>query len=266
VSGPAEEVLPGGVANEGTVVRIGDTVRRPAGPSSVATRALLLHFEAVGFDRAPRFLGVDEQGREVLSYIDGEVALPPFPAWSLTDAVLVEVGRLLREAHDATGGFDSGAVGGWSDELADPEGGAVLCHADVCPENVVFRGGVAVGLLDWDFAAPGRRLFDVARTAKMYAPLIEPSMRRAHPASLDAVPRFGVLARAYGVEPEEAAALVSAVDESRAVSRAFVARRVAAGEQAFVKMWRTYGGEERDRLDTEWLGAHRSDLERAVAG
>ena len=29
-----------------------------------------------------------------------------------------------------------------------------MCHNDVCPENVVFRDGIAVALLDFEFAAP----------------------------------------------------------------------------------------------------------------
>lgn len=54
-----EQVLHGGDLN--LVVRVGDAVRRPTGPWSPAVHALLLHFERVGFDGAPRFLGLDEQ-------------------------------------------------------------------------------------------------------------------------------------------------------------------------------------------------------------
>lgn len=57
------------------VVRVGDTVRRQTGPHSSFVHQLLCHLEAVAFDGAPRPLGVDEQGPEVLSFIDGWV--PP---------------------------------------------------------------------------------------------------------------------------------------------------------------------------------------------
>ncbi len=53
--------------NTSTVVRVGDTVRRNAGPWTPAVHALLRHLEYVGFTGAPRALGMDEQGREVLS-------------------------------------------------------------------------------------------------------------------------------------------------------------------------------------------------------
>ena len=59
----------GGVTPE--VVRVGDTVRRTAGPHTPAVHALLRHLEAKGFRGAPRALGFDDRGREILSYVDG---------------------------------------------------------------------------------------------------------------------------------------------------------------------------------------------------
>jgi len=93
-------VLTGGTANRGNVVRIGDTVRRPLRETSPAAHALLGHLERAGFPGAPRFLGIDEEGREVLSYIEGVAPTPPYPPWALTDRALVEVARLLRDFHD----------------------------------------------------------------------------------------------------------------------------------------------------------------------
>ena len=131
----------GGMDPSAGVVRVGDTVRRPARRSSPATRALLLHLEAVGFEGAPRFLGVDEQGRDVLTFVEGDVPLPPYPPWALTDEALESLGRLLRRFHDATATFDQTSAAGWPDEWSDREGGPVVCHNDLFPENVVFRDG-----------------------------------------------------------------------------------------------------------------------------
>jgi hypothetical protein len=90
--------------NVSEVVRVGDTVRRVPGPWTPAVHALLRHLEAVGFDGAPRFLGIDERGREILSFVEGET-MPP-DVWGFRDdAVLVGVGRLLRRYHDAASGF-----------------------------------------------------------------------------------------------------------------------------------------------------------------
>jgi hypothetical protein len=55
-------------------VRIGDTVRRQPGERAGFVHELLHHFEAQEWLGAPRFLGIDDDGREMLSYVDGYVA------------------------------------------------------------------------------------------------------------------------------------------------------------------------------------------------
>src|SRR5437879_2964164 len=54
-----EERLPGGNLSP-RVVRVGATMRRPVGPWTPAVHALLNHLHAVGFDGAPRVLGLDD--------------------------------------------------------------------------------------------------------------------------------------------------------------------------------------------------------------
>jgi hypothetical protein len=73
---PVTEIPLGGGNVSGGVVRIGDTVRRPAGPWTPAVHALLGHLHAAGFDGAPRPQGLDELGREVLTFIPGSIAWP----------------------------------------------------------------------------------------------------------------------------------------------------------------------------------------------
>jgi aminoglycoside phosphotransferase (APT) family kinase protein len=144
---PVREVpLRGGRLTSG-VVRLGDTVRRPMGPHSPFVHRLLAHLEAVGFDGAPRLLGVDEQGREVLSFIDGWV--PP-DLDHFSHETLVEAARLLRRLHDATAGSELAA------------GHEVVCHNDPSPCNYVFVAERPVAFIDFDHAAPGDRLRDVA--------------------------------------------------------------------------------------------------------
>jgi hypothetical protein len=98
-------LLSGGTANRGLVIRVGDTVLRPAAPRWRATHALLAHLAAVGFDGAPRVLAVSE-ATEMLTYIDGQAAVPPLPEDTLTDAALVSVADLLRRYHKAASSFD----------------------------------------------------------------------------------------------------------------------------------------------------------------
>jgi hypothetical protein len=90
--------LPGGMGNQGDVVRPGSTVRRPPSPHSPAIRPLLNHLAVKGFV-APVSIGVDEEGREVCRWIEGQVAVAPFPDWSVSDEALASVGLLLRRYH-----------------------------------------------------------------------------------------------------------------------------------------------------------------------
>jgi len=197
-----EEVLRGGVANAGAVRRVGDVVVRPANENSATIHALLRHVRRAGFDGVPDPLSLDPGGEERLVFIPGDVPFPPFPRWSQTDEVLASTVKLLRRFHDATVGFVAPADAAWSDEMADPDGGDVICHNDVCPENVVFRGGEAVALLDFDFVAPGDRLFDLARLALMTVPLDDPDdAARTGRTGLDPFVRLRVVADAYGLAP-----------------------------------------------------------------
>jgi hypothetical protein len=261
----AEEPLAGGMDNAGAVVRVGDTVRRPVKNSAAAVHALLIHLEGVGFEGAPRYLGIDEQGREVLSYIAGQAPLPPYPAWSMTDEALIEVARLLRRFHDAASSFDATGFGSWATEWADPVGGSLVCHNDVYPENVLFRDGRAVALIDFDLAAPGRFLWDVAVAAQQWAPLNAPETRHYHPRHLDGVARFGRFARAYGVEVSTASSLVDMVFTSRQTALAHIRGEIDAGNTTWVDNWRETNGEERSAADDAWLESHRKALVEAIA-
>ena len=178
-----EEVLAGGVANAGAVLRSGRHVLRPANPHSTSIHRFLAHLRAAGFDGASEPVGIDADGRERMVFIEGAVPVPPYPHWAQTDTALASIAALMRRLHDAAQGFD-GAGASWSTEMADPDLGSaagptaedrvVVCHNDVCLENVVFRDGVAVGLLDFDFAAPGRPGYDLAQMARMCAPVDDP--------------------------------------------------------------------------------------------
>jgi len=253
-----EVSLPGGVGNAGAVVRVGDTVRRPPTARSPLVRRIVQHLEAVGFDRAQRFLGVDERGRDVFTFVDGDVPLPPYPTWAQNPDVLREVATLLRDFHAAMASFDP--QDGWSRELADPDGGAVLCHNDVCPENVVFRGGSAVALLDFDLAAPGRRAWDVARAARMWVPVGAPRGGLTWPDDLDVHERLKVFTRAYGLDRDERETFIPTLLAAVRQGQEWVREKVQAGEPSFVAMWQTFGMEKAFEADATWFVEHQPSL------
>jgi hypothetical protein len=260
-----EQALVGGMDPRYAPVRVGDTVRRAPGSSRVAVRELLLHLASVGFDGSPRHLGTDDEGREVLSWIEGEVPLPPYPSWAMTDRALADLGALVRRLHEATATFRPSSAD-WSTQWSDPNGGPVICHNDLFPENVVFRDGRVVALIDFAMAGPGRPLWDVAIAAEVWGPLGDPERRDQQPMELDGIARIGVLARAYGLEPERAEELVDVVIQTRAQSIANIRTEIAGGNESWTANWAVAGGDDRAAADDAWIARHRSDLVRSARG
>lgn len=230
-----EVPLPGGTANRGRVHRVGDTVRRPLRPTSAATHALLRHLENVGFDGAPRALGIDGTGREVLSYVPGQAVIAPAAAWGLTDAALDSVGRLLRRFHDATVGFDPSPYL-WSHPAPAPFDGGGIAHNDPNLDNIVFRDGRAVALIDFDLAAPGNAVWDVAAAARLWAPLRAPAdtsdIRRGRE-----LLRLRVLVDAYGLDDAGRAEFVAALRASHEWMCEIVRVGAERGVPGFVQYW-----------------------------
>ncbi|MDQ0798114.1 hypothetical protein QFZ58_006602 [Streptomyces sp. B1I3] len=134
----------------------------------------------------------------------------------------------------------------------------MLCHNDVCPDNVVFRDGHAFALIDFDLAAPGRPLWDVAMTARYWAPMLDPASADAlYPAGLDVPARLRILADSYGLSPQERAELPGVIEQATQTCRDCVADRVADGDPIHVKALTERGGWERwDRIQA-CLVTHR---------
>ncbi len=259
-----EEVLHGGVANAGQVTRVGAHVLRPSNPHSQTIHHFLTALHDSGFDGASVPVGIDDDGRERLRFIEGDVPVPPFPAWAQADDVLASVAALLRRFHEASRSFDP-AGSTWSDEMVDPHGGTVVCHNDVCLENVVFRDGVAVGLLDFDFAAPGRPVYDVAQFARMCIPVDDPvNAARLGFTPADPAARLRLVADTYGLDADLRHELVAIVSESIERGGQFVRRRIEAGDANFIKMFNDMGGEERIVRRRRWWDVERARFDAVL--
>jgi Ser/Thr protein kinase RdoA (MazF antagonist) len=257
-----EVVLVGGFTNAGLVTRVGDSVRRPWRSTSPATQALLDHLERVGFDGAPSYLGVDERGREMLSFVPGQTAIEPYPAWALTDEALVSVGELLRRYHDAVASFD--ATGHtWPQPVPVAFRGGIISHNDPNLDNVVFAGGRAVALIDFDLASPGSAVWDVACAARLWAPLRD-ELDVPEPVRGRSLARLRLFADAYGLSPRERERVIDAMVHTHAWCYDVVRDAVAQGHVQFGLNWRA-DGERRARRTQRWLRSHEAKM-RAVIG
>lgn len=231
IVGTEGEELPlaGGRQTPG-VVRVGNTVRRPTGPHSPFVHDLLRQLEAVGFQEAPRLLGVDGRRREILTFVEGEVpqgqgSRPP------SDARLANTAGLIRRFHDATA---SSAL------AADAE---IVAHNDLGPHNTIFVGDEPVAFIDWDDAAPGTRLFDLANAVWGFADVGEgggPVGEQARRARL--------MCDAYGWD--ETGAIF---DEILADLKRALANHERAGRTRAAGIFREM---------VEWLDAHGPDLKK----
>lgn len=238
MSDPAEEIeIPFADGNVTGAVRVDETVRRGTGPWTPAIHPLLNHLERVGFEAAPRVLGFDEQGREVLTYIVGETSPDPRESFG-TDEALAEVAQLLRRYHDATTSFVPSPNAPWRFQVGAPRTGDVICNNDIAPWNTIVAGGRPVAFIDWDFATPGPRIWDVAHALWRFVPLYED-------------PVFGTLAEqsrrlrlfcnAYGLENRDEL-LLTIFRRQRALHDSMKAW-AEAGEPAFAAMWRDGHGD-----------------------
>ena len=259
-----ERTLAGGLTNAGQVTRLGDTVRRPRRSTTPATRALLDHLERKGFEGAPRFLGIDERGREVLSFIPGEAAIEPVPAWALTDEALVGVARVLRGYHDTAASFDP-TPHTWPHPVPAPFRGTLVTHNDPNLDNVVFAAGRAVALIDFDLASPACAAWDVACAARLWVPLRAdcdvPEGLRGR-----ALARLRLFADAYGLPHRERARVVDALVHAHDWCYRVVGTAIAAGHGQFSHMWHEGGGAGRARRTREWLVTHGDQMRRALEG
>ena len=236
-----EEVLAGG--NSSMVVRVGDTVRRPAGPWTPAVHQLLTTLRAAGVTEVPEPFGLDDEGREVLSYLPGIVGNYPLPSWMWSPTILHEAGSLLRRVHDASAPL-AHAAARW--QLPAHEPNEVVCLNDVAPYNIVFQDGHITGLTDVDMASPGPRIWDLAYLAYRLVPLGEYSDPDApdwdaRPGRLDALISF------YGYEFDQAAVLRAVADRMEDLAVFTDQRAADTGRTDFLEHAALYR-RDRDRL------------------
>jgi len=238
-------------------VRVGDTARRPAGPWTPAVHALLNHLHGAGFRGAPRPLGIDEQGREVLTFIPGTVAWPDRFAMLGPAGRLADVARLVRDFHDAVREFTPPPDARWQ-VLIPAEGSEIIAHHDLAPWNLVVGDEGGCAFIDWDSAAPGSRLWDMAYAVHGFIPLsADPAWQRS-----DAAARLRVFADAYGLDEAARHDLVPMLSR-RARSMHDFLRAQAAGSQPWASLWAAGHGDAW-RSDAGYIRQRERDWSRAL--
>ncbi len=260
-----EQEVPLSGGNITGVIRAGSTVRRATGPWSAAVHGLLQHLEARGFEGAPRFLGLDEQGREILTFIEGEMSNYPFPDYMWSDENLMEVARFLRRYHDATLDYVPPAGTIWQLPYPDSRQHEVICHNDVAPYNMVYRNGKPYGLIDFDTAGPGPRLWDLAYAVYRFVPLSYDSgiqslgLEKPEQQSR----RLKLFCTAYGMQ-QSYADLLDAVERRLEAMYTLLIERAAAHDPAYERLVND-GHADYYRREIASLQHHRPELQHHLS-
>lgn len=252
------------------VVRIGQTVRRPVRPFTSTMHEYLRHVRSRGVDFVPEPLGYDEQGREVLSFIGGDVPVEPLPAWATRDGVLVALARLIRRLHDAAEDWEPPSAAVWGSVPGVPsvpvpplfDVPELVAHQDYCPGNVVFRDGSPFALIDFDLARPTTRVADCVNALHWWAPLMHPQDRAPALRDADVPRRVRLFADGYGLSPDQRAAVVG-VAVQRARNLQVTMRAAADVDPVFSRWW---DDRLKDRLPRaeQWLAEESERLEREL--
>jgi hypothetical protein len=202
-----EEVVLGG-GNSTDVLRVGDTVRRTAGPWTPAVHRLLKMLREAGIGEVPEPLGCDDQGREMLTFLPGTAGNYPLPGWLWSPTILHEAGVLLRRMHDASVPL-AHLPEHWRLPAHEPI--EVVCLNDVAPYNMIFNDGHLTGIIDFDMASPGPRIWDLAHLAYRLVPLGEYIDDNA-PKYDERLRRLDNLIDAYGGDMTRFAVIQTAAD------------------------------------------------------
>jgi hypothetical protein len=216
---------------------------------------VLAHLDSAGFAGAPRVLAV-EAGTEVLSWIPGRAARSPLPDWSLSEQTLISIAGLIKRFHVAMRSFDASGHS-WARPVPAGYRGALVSHNDLHPGNVVFDGATAVGLIDFDLAAPGSVVWDLATAARCWCPLLDD--RDVAPAVADRrFERLALFLDAYGLAAADRIAVAEALVPNHDWTYRIVTDAIGAGHAGFRDYWREVG--RRTDRARDWMLRHRREL------
>lgn len=254
MDGPMEELAGGGVNR---VHRAGDLVLRPTGPWTPRVHGLLRHVRARGFTAAPEVRGIGADGREALSFLPGEIGHHPLSGAAASHEALVSAARLLRAYHDATADYAAAHAEGWQLPVRPPV--EVVCHSDFAPYNCVLDGTTAVGMIDFDTAHPGPRVWDVAYSVYRWAPLTDPTNADGFGTIEQQAARARDFCDAYGLGDADRTILADTIVDRLEALVELIRTRAAAGDAAF----RAHLEDGHDRLylrDVAHVREHRETI------
>lgn len=269
---PHETQLTGGHANAGAVSRVvgdrfGDSVRRPAKPQTETVHAFLVHLRDCGIEVVAKPLGFDDDGREVLSFIEGQVQKQTIAGWDFPASdpdhkTLVAVASAQKRMHDAAATFAPPADVVWGqagDYFPPGAEGSLPCHNDLCISNVLFDDDGISGIIDFDYLHPVNRLFDIAVAIRHWLPVTAPEDAPTIAAEFGRRARFHAYCDVHELRDDERATVIELIHRFLSRARSNVARLAAGGAIGFQQMIAD-GYDDRVARTLVWIEQSRAEL------
>lgn len=246
------------------VSRRGNIVLRTSAPWTESVHAILRHLEQKGFTGAPRIVeqGFDEQGRELLTYIDGDFVHPA--PWR--DEAIIAVGQMLKNLHAAMRDFIPPNNATWRPWFGRSLRGShmIYGHGDFAPWNLVCRNGLPIAAIDWENAGPVDSLVELAHVAWLNVQLVDRDVadRVGLPSVEKRAAQLRLLIDAYelprALRPELVQTIIdiATLDAADQAIEGNITMETTDPTQLWGLAWRT--------RSAAWMIHHREILERAI--
>jgi thiamine kinase-like enzyme len=240
------------------VERIGDEIHRVAGPFTPQVHIFLNFLHNEGFRHVPKPLGFDQEGREILSFVKGE------PSENIRSfEALISSAKLLRSYHDVSQKFLNGfpCSESWMFPSRDPQ--EVICHNDFAPYNICFEGNHAVGIIDFDTASPGPRIWDIAYALYRFSPFTNPHNEDGFGTLEDQISRAKMFCNAYGLELQNRIGLADLIIERLQNLLDFLLQSAAQGHKKYELNLKD-GHHLKYQSDLEYIKLHKRAIQHAL--
>lgn len=192
-----KQVLNGG--REGKIVKETDKVVRPGNAWTPYVHDFLVFMHENGFTNIPKPYGINSEGKEIVSFVEGEVFNDSLPDMIMSDGILTNVAELLRRYHDIGEKYIQRLTGNEVWMLPGKEPQEVMCHGDYAPYNLTFVDGAVHGIIDFDTLHPGPRLWDIAYAVYRWIPFVSPTNPDYRDGVDEQIRRMKLFADTYGL-------------------------------------------------------------------
>lgn len=246
------------------IIKVGDRIYRPAGPWSSQVQTFLSYLRKEGFLAAPEPFGFDNNGHEIVSFIDGEVSNYPLSFNAASIKALTSAAALLRDYHNASQNFLSKYITDdtkWQLPCRSPQ--EVMCHGDFAPYNVVLNGDMVVGIIDFDTCHPGPKEWDIAYALYRWSPFMNQDNKDGFGSIEDQISRARLFCDAYGLTINRRRKMPSLIIERLQTLVDFMFTKANEGDET-CKLNIDAGHHIGYLADIDYIGTHSAIIEKGL--